>query len=141
MNKPQLPLKLFACCFVIFVAAFMPWGSVGFGSLPFFGANVDLSQTITGWNGNISLLHIMIPNWIVVAIAAVLAVIGWLRANGTDVQPKVIYRLAFYGALHSGVFVFSMLSGHGVQVGIGSLATLAAFISILRTREKADNTP
>ena len=141
MTKTELPLKLFACCFVIFVAAFMPWGSVGFGSLPFFGANVNLSQTINGWNGNVSLLRILIPNWIVVAIAAALAVIGWLRVNGTEVQPKTSFYLALYGALHSGVFVSSMIFGGGVQVGIGSIATLAAFVAILRSRAKADALP
>ena len=127
MGKRDLPLGLFAWCFVIFVASFMPWAT-GPVLFPFFGS---ISAIATGWTGNVNFLGIVIPNWVAVVLAAALAAIGWMRANAVDVDPKTSYWLALGGVVHSAFFLFSVLGGGG-RIGLGSLATLVAFIAILR---------
>ena len=123
-------MALFAWCFIIFVAAFMPWGKSGFIVLPISGAT--LSQIATGWTGHISVIGILIPNWVVVVIAAAIAFIGWLRANSVEVKPNLSLWLTLYGLIHTIIFLYSAITFRGTpQLGIGSIITVIAFVVIM----------
>ncbi|PQV64653.1 hypothetical protein B1R32_104147 [Abditibacterium utsteinense] len=134
MIKRDLPFGLFAWCFVVFVAAFMPWATnpVVF---PFFGS---ISAIATGWTGNINFLGIVVPNWLSVVLAIALAVIGWLRANSVDTKPKLSFWLALCGAGHSLFFILSAIFGGPAQIGLGSVATFVSFVAILRLLKKSN---
>ncbi len=139
MTKRDLPVGLFGWCFVILVAAFMPWATS-----PLFSVFAPVSAVVTGWTGNITLLGIVIPNWLSVALAAALAGIGWFRANSTEIAKKTDFWLALVGTLHSSFFVFSVFTGRGAQLGLGAIATLVAFVAIfrrIRKEEKEGSTP
>lgn len=132
MAKRDLPYGLFGWCFLVFIAAFMPWATTP----TFFSFFAKADFIITGWNGNNSLLGVTIPNWVAVALAATLVTIGWFRAHGAEIDPKVDFRLALCGVLHAGYFVLSVLFGRGAQLGLGSILTLVAFVIIFRMVKK-----
>lgn len=77
------------------------------------------------------------PNWIAVIIAVALAAIGWLRANAVEVKPKLPLWLAWCGAGHAFFFIASVFMRGPAQLGLGSVATLVAFIAILRSLKKS----
>lgn len=138
--KRDLPLTLFAWCFVIFVAAFLPWGSVGFFPFPLLGSQ-GFSVTVTGWTGGINVLGMLIPSWILVVIAASLAFIGYLRTRSVPLNPSLPHWLMVYGIFHTALFIaYTLLGRGGPNMGIGSLVTLVAFISLFRAHKKAEVT-
>jgi hypothetical protein len=116
---------------VVLVASAMPWAQLSgspFGGFPFPGMQV--SMTMTAWNGNLRLLGIQIPNSIVVLIAAVLSVVAWLQASQVWYAPRVLQiSLAGYAVFHSIWFIFAVL-GSG-SLGIGAVLTAAAFVWML----------
>jgi hypothetical protein len=72
-----------------------------------------------------------------VAFAAALAVLGWLRAHQTEVKPGLDLKLAQLGAGHALIFILWVLIwGRPAILGLGSLATLGAFIAIIRLLNK-----
>jgi len=129
---------------LIFTAAFMPWGEIRatptlnspfgggfpFGDSPFSGMTMTI--TITGWNGNITLGGLTLPNWLVVLAAAGVATLCWLKAATVwDAPRAVLFALAGYGLLHAGFALLVLMSSGKGSAGIGSLLTALAFIAIL----------
>jgi hypothetical protein len=148
MKKNALPGFVVAAV-VVFVASFMPWGSMrGSPSSPFTGGmfpggnpfgGLQMTFTINAWSGHATLLGITVPNWVVVAAAAiaVIAVLGSTRAWNAD--PLINIALAIYGTLHLGLIVFIL--GSKGSLGIGSILTLICFLGLLFLSIKAAREP
>ena len=128
--KRDLPFPLLGWCLVIFTASFMPWASrrVGF---PFaiFG---ELTRVITGWNGHVVILGLLVPNWVTVICAAFLAAIGWLRANSVDIGLTIPILLIVAGLGHCLVFFNNARAFGGTTFGLGFILTGIAYLAILR---------
>ena len=86
---------------VIFAASFMPWGeirgtaTVNFPFLPkgaevpdLFGG-MEIVATVTGWNGNMNLGRLKLPNWLVVFAAVSVATLCWLKATSLWAAPPL----------------------------------------------------
>ena len=86
--------------------------------------------------GNINFIGIVVPNWLAVVLAISLAVIGWLRANSVETNPKISFWLALCGAVHAFFFLASAIFGGPAQIGLGSVATFVSFVAILRLPKK-----
>ncbi|MEW6747085.1 MAG: hypothetical protein AB1486_30485 [Planctomycetota bacterium] len=129
---------------LIFGAAFMPWGEIRSKS-PFpsplgdafpiegirFG-DVQMTLTMTGWNGTVSPFDVDLPNWLVVLAAAGITALCWLRASSAwSVSPIVLLALAAYGLLHAGFALVMLAASDEGSVGVGSLITAIAFSGIL----------
>ncbi len=129
---------------LIFAAAFMPWGEVRgtakaqspfgddspFGGNPFGG--IQMTLTITGWNGHVTLGGLKLPNWLVVLAAAGVAALCWLKALSVWYAPAfVAFALAAYGLLHAGFALVILMSSDQGTAGVGSFLTALAFIGIL----------
>jgi hypothetical protein len=128
----------------IFAAAFMPWGQIRgtpdfqmpfgnnfpFGNSPFQG--MHLTVTITGWNGNINLWGLVLPNWLVVLAAASLTTFCWLKAEAVwDTPSGLLFALAGYGLLHAGFALLVLMGSGDGSAGVGVFLTALAFIGIL----------
>ena len=131
---------------LIFAAAFMPWGEISAipainsnspfgGSFPFPGnpfPRMNLTITITGWNGSISLGGLSLPNWLVVLASAGVATLCWLKvASVWDAPSALLFALAGYGLLHTGVALFTLMGSGKSSAGVGSFVTALAFIGIV----------
>src|SRR5262245_52734307 len=84
---------------VIFAASFMPWGTIrvrvgrgpatldlpfkpnGTHPLPDEVASVEYGVRVTGWNGNMLLGSLELPNWLVVVAAIGVATLCWLKVT------------------------------------------------------------
>jgi len=110
---------------LIFAAAFMPWGEVRGTPQdlpPFFPFTVEyfiqgmqVTLTITGWNGYITPGGLKLPNWLVVLAAAGVTALCWLKALSVWNSPIAIpLAVAGYGLLHAGfALVILMTSDQG----------------------------
>ncbi len=120
---------------VVLAVSFMPWAQAS--DLPFRGTSVyahfpgiQVSGIITAWNGDLLLMGIVIPNSIVVLVAAVLSVIVWLQASQVWFGPRMLrISLAGYAAFHCIWFIFAV--SDWATLGIGSILTEAAFVWML----------
>ena len=86
---------------------------------------------INAWNGRIT-LGLVVPNYVVVLAAGVIACVLWLRAFSIWNSAGVLsIWLSLYGLLQSGFwFLGSILASSGTP-GIGSLLTLVSFGAVL----------
>jgi hypothetical protein len=136
---------------LIFAAAFMPWGEIrGVPEIPMpFGENsplgrelsegmgrmfqaMELTVTVTGWNGNITFGRLRLPNWLVVLAATGVAAFSWLRAQSVwPAPPALLFALAGYGLLHSGDALVSFMTSSKGSAGVGSFLTVLGFAGIL----------
>ncbi|MGO9111567.1 MAG: hypothetical protein ACLP9L_20270 [Thermoguttaceae bacterium] len=129
---------------LIFAAAFMPWGEINAiptinspfgGSFPIPGnpfPGMNLTITITGWNGSITVGGLSLPNWLVVLASAGVATLCWLKATSVwDAPVAVLFALAGYGLLHIGVALLTLMGSGKSSAGVGSLLTALAFIGII----------
>ncbi len=128
----------------IFAAAFMPWGEIratpevqspfGDGG-PFGGGlfgDMQITLTITGWNGNVTLGGLKLPNWLAVLAAACVAAASWLRAMGVWTAPSFVpFTFAGYGLLHAGFALVALMGSDQGSAGLGSLLTALAFVGML----------
>lgn len=128
----------------IFAAAFMPWGEIratpevqspfGDGG-PFGGGlfgDMQITLTITGWNGNIAPGGLKLPNWLAVLAAACVAAVSWLRAMEVWTAPSFVpFTFAGYGLLHAGFALVALMGSDQGSVGVGSLLTVVAFVAML----------
>ena len=136
-----MPVGIIVSAVVVVIASFMPWGSFTstvsspfsggpFGGMSPFGAT-RVSTAVNAWNGNLKLLGVTIPNWTTVIAALAILTIAILKSSsGLDAKPAASLILAGYGILHSGLFILILLTGG--SLGLGSLATLGAFVALLR---------
>ena len=149
--KQTAPVGIIVCAAVIFVAAFMPWGSFRasipspfqgmrlptspFGpSSPTFGSR-QVNVAINGWRGNVKFMGITTPNWMVVVAAAAVAGMALLKAYGLwDAPPLAGILLCVYGVLQLGLTVV-VLATKG-NLGIGILISLVCFIVLLMLTAK-----
>ena len=128
----------------ILAAAFMPWGEIRgtpmvrspfgdggpFGGGPF--GDMQITLTITGWNGSITLGGLKLPNWLAVLAAACVAAISWLRALGVWTAPSFVpFAFAGYGLLHAGFALVALMGSNRGSAGVGSLLTASAFVGML----------
>ncbi len=129
---------------VIFAASFMPWGQVrGTATLnlpwmpkgadapdPFGG--MEFVATVTGWNGDMNLGRLELPNWLVVFAALSVAVLCWLKATSIwAAPPALLFGLVGYGLFHSADILVWLLSSDKRSAGVGSLLTVIAFVGML----------
>ena len=154
MNNKN-PIGFLICSGIVFIASFMPWGSFAtstgnmfnsafgsnspFGNSGFHGSpfgNTQMSISINGWNGNCTLLGVIIPNWILVVIAISISLFAFLKAKEIwEAHSSVNVLLSVYGIIHVGtVFLIFLSKG---SIGIGSIATIGAFIGFLLLSFKA----
>ncbi len=137
MNKTHL-ISLSAACAVVVLASFMPWitfrATIDFGSA-FQGQMESMRQfmeqqmTASGWNGNVSLMGITLPNWIVPIGAAAVAFLAWFRATGTWETPRGVgIAIAVLCMIHLGILLLvAVMNSDSTRLGFGSL--LAALAS------------
>ena len=136
---------------LIFAASFMPWGEIRgaaqittpFGENSPFGRAIsdgmgslfqgmELTVTMTGWNGSIALGKLKLPNWLVVLAAIGLATLCWLRATSVwSAPPALLFGLAGYGLFHAGDAMVSLLASSKGSAGVGSFLTVLGFVGIL----------
>ena len=129
---------------VVFAAAFMPWGEVSgtatiqslfgdgspFGDSPFQG--MQLTLTMTGWNGSISPGGLELPNWLVLLGAIAVTALCWLKACSVWEAPAVVpFALAAYGLIHAAFLLVTLMSSDRGSAGVGSFLTVVAFLGIL----------
>jgi tRNA A-37 threonylcarbamoyl transferase component Bud32 len=144
MNR-KWPIGVFVCTAVVFISAFMPWGSftgnpgfnmemegpfrdlMGRGN-PFGG--MKMTFEVNGWNGTLTLLGIKMPNWMPFVVSLVIGLLALLRALESLSAPRAIsFVLAGYGVLHAGMFI--IIIGSEGNLGFGCFATLGAFVAIV----------
>jgi len=134
---------------VIFAASFMPWGTirvrVGGGTatlnlpfehkgidLPDLFARVEVGVTVTGWNGNMLLGRLELPNWLVVVAAIGVATLCWLTVTSVwAAPPALLFGLAGYGLFHAGDILVWLLTSDKRSAGVGSFLTVIGFAGIL----------
>jgi hypothetical protein len=129
---------------LIFAASFMPWGQIQatptfnmqFGENSLFAdkffSGVEITMTMTGWNGSITLGGLSIPHWLVVLVSAGVAVLCWLKATSVWVAPQVVFfLLAAYGLVHAGIALIALMASGKGSPGIGLFLTILAFIGML----------
>jgi hypothetical protein len=129
---------------VVFAASFMPWGEVrgtATVNLPFMPKGADAPDlfggmefvaTVTGWNGNMNLGRLKLPNWLVVLAAVSVAALCWLKATSLwAAPPALLFGLAIYGLFHSGDILVWLLTSEKSSAGVGSFLTVIAFVGML----------
>jgi hypothetical protein len=155
-SNQQYAIGLTIAAVVIFVSAFMPWGTVRnaqlnlpnvrfTGQIPpnefgpsmnpamfnggFPGVTFDI--TMTGWNGMLTLGGLRIPNWLVVLAAAAVAALEWLAVNRVWTAPiALLFAIAGYAALHA-VALGAVLGFGGGSVDFGLMIAVLASIGML----------
>jgi hypothetical protein len=134
---------------VIFAASFMPWRTirvrVGRGPatlnlplpkdrdpLPDEVASVEFGVRVTGWNGNMLLGGLELPNWLVVVAAIGVATLCWLKVTSVwAAPPALLFGLTGYGLFHAGGFLVWLLTSDKRSAGMGSLLTVIGFAGIM----------
>ena len=137
---------------VIFAASFMPWGTIrvrvgrgpatlnlpfgtkgtGHPPLPDEVASVEFGVRVTGWNGNMLLGSLELPNWLVVVAAIGVATLCWLKVTSLwAAPPALLFGLAGYGLFHAGDILVWLLTSDKRSAGVGSFLTVIGFAGIL----------
>src|SRR5215472_10363747 len=87
---------------VIFAASFMPWGTIrgtATLNLPFLPKGTEVPDlfggmevvvTVTGWNGNMLLGRLELPNWLVVVAGIGVASLCWLKVTSVWAAPPAL---------------------------------------------------
>jgi hypothetical protein len=145
----NLAISVTIAAVVIFAASFMPWGTiwvrVGRGpttlNLPLKGtdhplpdevASVEFWDRVTGWNGNMLLGRLELPNWLVVVAAIAVATLCWLKVTSVwAAPPALLFGLASYGLFHAGYILVWLLTSDKRSAGVGSYLTVIGFAGIL----------
>ena len=143
-SRSTPPIGTTIAAVLVFGAAFMPWGSItavptfdmpGFPGSSFtqgMFASSEMTLTVTGWNGKLTIGALELPNWAVVLAAACVAAFAWARAYSVG-RPSllVLLGIALYGVLHSiGWMAVALGSGKG-SLGIGVLLTTVCFVGMI----------
>jgi hypothetical protein len=152
LNKILLIALFFASGFVL-LGSFLPWLTFKTSLPTEFTADfkeakafMDHFLTLTGWNGEVTLLGITLPNWMVPIAAIFVALTTAGRATGTwDAPRKLSIGLAVFCTIHLGTLLFvaaanseSTRLGFGAILGMfGSLGMLGLTI-FLREDEEVD---
>ena len=111
-----LPLGSLLACGVGLVAAFLPWGS--FRLQAFDGQSVTV--TLNAWNGNLSLLGLTIPNWMVAISLLAIGTAVVLREIAIWEAPRALcIALSSYGFVHMTLYLV-VLGAQGTQASIGA---------------------
>jgi hypothetical protein len=127
---------------VIFAASFMPWGTIRrTETFPFVPKGIDVSDLfggmevvfpVTGWNGNMLLGRLELPNWLVVVAAIGVATLCWLKVTSVwAAPPALLFGLAGYGLFHAGDIMVWLLTSDKRSAGVGSFLTVIGFVGIL----------
>jgi hypothetical protein len=135
---------------VIFAASFMPWGTIrvrvgrgpatldlpfkldGTHPLPDEVASVEFGVRVTGWNGNMLLGSLELPNWLVVVAAIGVATLCWLNVTSVwAAPPALLFGLAGYGLFYAGDVLVWLLTSDKRCAGVGSFLTVIGFAGIL----------
>lgn len=138
--KRTLPVGLLGWAFVVVIASFIPWGTfqatnTTFSGSPFGGFNpfmgMPLFITMTGWQGNLSLAGVSLPNWLVVVAALGAAALGYVRSAGLgEVNRAACVAPLIYGILHVVLLVLVMSANKGT-IGFGAILTIVALVAML----------
>jgi len=139
MGRPTPPSRTIGvtvAAVVVFLASFLPWGAFrGTPSLPFspgFLPAVEMTFTLTGWNGSINVLGVTLPNWLVVVAAAAAASFCWLKDLRLWEAPRHSPCVAAgYGLFHAIWTAIALIGSGKGSIGIGLLATLLAFAGMI----------
>lgn len=143
-HNTKLAIGVSIAAVLVFAAAFLPWGEIRAapqlrapfgGDFPFPGGmfeGMQMTLTITGWNGNITLVGLKLPNWLVVLAAGGVTALCWLKASSVwDAPPAVSFVVAAYGLLHAGFALVVLILASEGSPGVGVILTGLAFIAIL----------
>ena len=128
---------------VILAASWMPWGTIrvrvgrgpatlnlpfkpdGAHPLPDEVASVEFGVRVTGWNGNMHLGSLELPNWLVVVAAIGVATLCWLKVTSVwAAPPALLFGLAGYGLFHAGDILVWLLTSEKRFAGVGSFFTV-----------------
>jgi hypothetical protein len=120
---------------LIVIAAFVPWGEIrgtpsfSGGFAPMFG---EVRLTMTGWNGNLTVAGVQLPNWLTV-VAAVAVVFGvWLTVLGILPIPlAALIVVAAYGLLHTAFLLILLATSNDGSPGLGAALTAVLFAIML----------
>ncbi len=124
------PIGTVLAALLAFAASFMPWGNMGI-ALSVIGPDelrVSGDTELTGWNSNLTLGRVAIPNWTLGIVALIVAGLAVLQAATTYSTRHFVLALAVLGIAQAGMMSW-LLSTRG-QMGIGAPTTLAAFAVI-----------
>jgi len=97
----------------------------------------------TGWNGDISLAGLTVPNWFVPILSIALAGFALMRAADVFEAPRgLVIAFATYCMVHLGFLtVIVVIAGGDARLGLGAmlgvLASIAAFVASLMRDESA----
>ncbi len=137
--KRTFPVALLSWAFVVVVASFIPWGTfqatnTTFSGSPFGGLNpfmgMPLLITMSGWQGDLTLAGMSLPNWLVVITALGAAALGYIRFAGLgNVNRNICVALLAYGIFHIGLLML-ILAGKG-SIGFGAILTLVALVAMM----------
>jgi hypothetical protein len=145
----KLAIGVTIAAVVIFAASFMPWGTIRFRvgrgpatlNLPLKGtddplpdevASVEFGVRVTGWNGNMLLGCLELPNWLVVVAAIGVATLCWLKVTSVwAAPPALLFGLAGYGLFHAGDILVWLLTSDKRSAGVGSFLTVIGSAGIL----------
>ena len=148
-------LRILLASLPIWIAAVTPWGSFkleedqALGSISVGGIEMTMAVRefeIGPWDGFIAPFgDAEMPNWFVFVAAGGIALVSLIGLSGILALQSAAMVLAVYGAFHTGVVVYSLMSYEGeADVGIGPIIGLLGFvlvfISALRTTTKEDLT-
>lgn len=135
--KPLHLHLLTAACALVLLASFLTWMSFRFapglaldaGNEPMARA-IEQSLSATGWRGQITILGITLPNWMIPVAAAAIASLAWLRATSAWETPRWIgIGLASLCVAHLATLI-AVVGANSEIVRLGPGALLAALGSV-----------
>lgn len=136
--ETKYAIGISAAAALVVAAAFMPWGEVTaspaietpIGEVEFRA--LEMTVTITGWNGHLNFGAMRIPNWLVVVAAAGAVLLTWCRSLSVWNAPVLVPLLvAGYGLAHAVYVVVGLIVSDRGTVGIGSVLTALSFAAML----------
>lgn len=148
-SHSTLPVGTTIAAVLVLAAAFMPWGSITAVptlEMPMFPgstltkgtfSSTEMTWTVTGWNGKLTIGGLELPNWAVVLAAGCVAALAWARAYSAS-RPSVFVLLgiAGYGVLHTLGWMAVMLGSGKGALGFGALLTTVCFVGMIVPRAR-----
>ncbi|MHB0937165.1 MAG: hypothetical protein ACYDCO_12980 [Armatimonadota bacterium] len=150
--RTRLPFATFTSTVFIVLASFLPWASFEY-DMPFAitGATEGQSATAvaTAWNSSLAAFGFITPNWILVALAVLIAVLVFLVALNAWPNARILALwLCCYGIIYSIICNYQLLRVFletyrysENRMGAGGLIMLVCFIVMAIQAEFFESSP